>query len=123
MITDAIQSIIDPIESAYSPIVESDEAPVGTFLVHREEIQETLRDKEGIYGYIYSVIVIIVGTVLEEIDSAASTIIGSLDGLEGTYEQTVIEESNLVSSIGATWNDEEKSYTKQLMFSIQTQNL
>ena len=68
-------------------------------------------------------IVIIVGTVLEEIDSAASTIIGSLDGLEGTYEQTVIEESNLVSSIGATWNDEEKSYTKQLMFSIQTQNL
>ena len=122
MITDAIQSLLSPLVNAYSPIIESDILPTGVFGVHHEDIVETFRDKEGIYGFNYNVIITIVGDTQEEIDPITDEIITAFEATNSEISGTLIDEVELKSSIGITWNDEKKKYYDELTFLFTTQN-
>ena len=123
MITDAIQSVLTPIVNAYSPIIESDVLPAGVFAVHHEDVIETLRDKEGIYGFVYSVLVTVVGDSQELMDPIIDTIILTFEIIKDlSITGTLIDDVELKTTLGITWNDEKKKYYDELTFLFTTQN-
>lgn len=122
MITDAIQTILEDLVNSFSPIVESDIIPNGIFAVHQEDIAETFRDKEGIYGFIYNVQVSIIGDSQETMDPIIEDIINEIEATTGEVNGTVIEESELNTSQGILWDDEKKKYYDKLNFLVQTKN-
>lgn len=122
MITDAVQLLISPFVSSFSPIIESDELPAGVFAIHQEDIRNTLRDKDGIYGYEYNVQITVIGDSQDDIDPVTGLIIDLFEPLSGTYSETIIEEVNTSRSQGVTWDNEKKKYYDQITFSIATKN-
>ncbi|MEI7524548.1 MAG: hypothetical protein WCJ95_09475 [Mariniphaga sp.] len=122
MITDAIQSILEPHVNSYSPIVESDIFPEGVFVIHQEDIIETLRDKSEIYAMIYNVAVIIIGDSQEDIDPVIDTVITEILTCEGEILGTIIEDIELKGTQGTTWDDEKKKYYDKITFTVQTKN-
>lgn len=122
MITDAIQSILDPLVNSYSPIIESDNLPEGVFAVHQEFILDTLKDKEEIYGFIYDVAVTVVSDSQEELDLAINTLTEEIIEAQGDISGTIFEEVELKSTQGVTWDDEKKKYYDKITFTVQTKN-
>lgn len=122
MITDVVQSIINPIVNAFSPIVESDILPTGVFAVHQEDIIETFRDKSGIYGYLYNVSIIVVAEDQEALDPITGQVIDALCAMYGLITGTVVDEVLFQSTNGVAWDDEKKKYYDQITFTIQTKN-
>ena len=122
MITEAIQSILEPHVNSYSPIVESDILPDGVFLIHQENIIDTLRDKTEIYAMVYNVAVIIIGDSQEDIDPIIDTVITEILTCEGEILGTIIEDIELKGTQGTTWDDEKKKYYDKITFTVQTKN-
>ncbi len=122
MITDAIQTILSPLVNSFSPIVETDVIPTGIFAVHQEDVADMLRDKEGIYGFIYNVQVTVIGESQEDMEPVIDDIITAFETVTGITNGTIIEESQLNSSQGITWDDEKKKYYDKINFLVQTKN-
>lgn len=122
MITNAIQSLINPIVDSYASIIESDEFKQ-VACIHTEDVEEVLREKEKVYGYVYSVSLDVLAQSLIDIDNLSTALIAALSGIECTVEGTIIEETTLRSTTGPQWDDEAKTYINTLVFNFQTQNL
>ena len=122
MITDAIQLILNAVVNSFSPVVDTDNFPSGVFAVHQEEIADTLRDKEGIYGFEYSVIINVIADTQEEIDPITEQIANLLEEASGDIAGTIFEEVNFVSSLGVTFDEEKQKFYDQITFSITTKN-
>jgi hypothetical protein len=123
MMTDAIQSILSTIVNSYAVIVESDDIPSGTFAVHQEDLSASLRDKEGVFGYIYNVAITVVSESPDDIDTKIAAIITAMIAASGTVSSTTIEEVLFSSSEGKAWDDEKKRYYDLITFSVETKNL
>ena len=122
MITEAIQLIIDAVVNSFSPVVDTDNSPKGVFAVHQEDIAQTLRDKKGIYGFEYNVVIHVTADTQEEIDPVTVQITNLLEEASGDISGTVFEGVNFISSLGVTFDEEKKKFYDQLTFLIQTKN-
>ena len=122
MITNAIQSIVNPIVDAYPSIIQTDNVK-SIACIHTEELQQVLLDKQGIFGYIFLVTVDIIAASLDDLDTLSFAIINALSDLSTMIDSTSIEETSLQSSTGLTWNDEAKTYINTIIFNFQTKNL
>jgi hypothetical protein len=122
MITDAIQSILEPIVNSFSPIINSDKAPRGISVVHSEEFDGELRDKEGVYGYEYNLTVTVIGDSQDDVDPMVDQVIDALEESIGEFAGITIEEVITQSSKGVAWDDDKKKYFDEVIFYVQTKN-
>lgn len=119
MISASIQSILQQICDSYGPVVNSDVLPATPFCVHEEKIGNTLRTKEGIYGFEYNVNVLVVGDSDTQIDPVVEQIVESLEMLSNS----AIDESIFEGSSGLQYDLENKKFHNQLNFKVLTNNL
>lgn len=119
MIGTNIQSVLEQICDSYGTIINSDTLPMTPFCVHDENISETLRDKDGIYGFVHDVSIMIVGDDDAQLDPLVESVVETMELLsDGLIEETVF-----VSSSGLKLDEDKGKYYIELNFKCTTNNL
>ena len=121
MIGEAIQATVSAIITNTFAIV-GDEEIVTPYCVHTETELEPALVKEGVLNYNYSVEVLVIDTLPDNVLSKVALIRAAIEALQGTIVNSTIFEQVKFEGDNPGFDQESRLYANNIVFSIETKN-
>lgn len=127
MIDAAIQKILtDAGHNAFNHVsIDPDKdlpMPARPFVVHGEQINDTIRCKSEILGYVYEVVINVVHNGTEQLSTLKNSIADLLESQQGTIQGTTIERVTYLGNDGVQQDEARAPYYDTLRFTVETIN-
>lgn len=96
--------------------------PARPFLVHKEQLDDTVRTKDGIEGYKYQVSIVVVHDKAIDLHTLCATIATLMEGQTGLIEGTNFEFVEYLGNDGIYQDQPRSPYYDNLIFAVETTN-